>query len=329
MATPAQIAANQANAKLSAGPVTAEGKQRASMNAFRHGFRSKQVVLPSEDPAEYQALAQMFEQHHPAVTPIAARAVREMIDSEWRLRRVRSVIDHTLAGLSTMHQKYVSEPRRLQTVAVQQLFLQHGNLLKHELKLERQFDRALRAYRLAQRESEAQDQSRAEQAAAMDDFLAKARALAKEIKTKSAPDPTIRSGVSDSLSASRQAGVENPAVPNQEGTPNEVRGGETEDAGAANRVALPKTTNEPNPEGTPNKVRGGETEDAGAANRDRQIAVPADETQNATNEPNLTPRLTPRNAPCPCGSGLKHKRCCGKNAAAVLGRSPRALTFAA
>jgi len=28
--------------------------------------------------------------------------------------------------------------------------------------------------------------------------------------------------------------------------------------------------------------------------------------------------LTPRNAPCPCGSGQKHKRCCGKNAPPVL-----------
>jgi hypothetical protein len=27
---------------------------------------------------------------------------------------------------------------------------------------------------------------------------------------------------------------------------------------------------------------------------------------------------TPRNAPCPCGSGLKHKRCCGKSAPPVL-----------
>lgn len=27
---------------------------------------------------------------------------------------------------------------------------------------------------------------------------------------------------------------------------------------------------------------------------------------------------TPRNAPCPCGSGLKHKRCCGHHALPVL-----------
>jgi hypothetical protein len=30
---------------------------------------------------------------------------------------------------------------------------------------------------------------------------------------------------------------------------------------------------------------------------------------------------TPRNAPCPCGSGQKYKRCCGKNAPPVLGES--------
>jgi hypothetical protein len=29
----------------------------------------------------------------------------------------------------------------------------------------------------------------------------------------------------------------------------------------------------------------------------------------------------PRNAPCRCGSGAKYKRCCGKDAAPVLGRA--------
>jgi len=33
------------------------------------------------------------------------------------------------------------------------------------------------------------------------------------------------------------------------------------------------------------------------------------------------PKLTPRNAPCPCGSGQKHKRCCGKDAPPVLNRA--------
>jgi uncharacterized protein YecA (UPF0149 family) len=33
---------------------------------------------------------------------------------------------------------------------------------------------------------------------------------------------------------------------------------------------------------------------------------------------------TPRNAPCPCGSGQKHKRCCGKEAPPVLHPLPQA-----
>jgi hypothetical protein len=33
------------------------------------------------------------------------------------------------------------------------------------------------------------------------------------------------------------------------------------------------------------------------------------------------PNQTPRNATCPCGSGTKYKRCCGKNAPPVLNRA--------
>jgi uncharacterized protein YecA (UPF0149 family) len=33
------------------------------------------------------------------------------------------------------------------------------------------------------------------------------------------------------------------------------------------------------------------------------------------------PKTTPRNAPCPCGSGNKYKRCCGKDAPPVLNRA--------
>ena len=34
-----------------------------------------------------------------------------------------------------------------------------------------------------------------------------------------------------------------------------------------------------------------------------------------------TPQQTPRNAPCPCGSGDKFKRCCGKSAPPVLSQA--------
>ena len=37
--------------------------------------------------------------------------------------------------------------------------------------------------------------------------------------------------------------------------------------------------------------------------------------------PDSQPKQTPRNAPCPCASGAKYKRCCGKDAPPVLNRA--------
>jgi uncharacterized protein YecA (UPF0149 family) len=45
-------------------------------------------------------------------------------------------------------------------------------------------------------------------------------------------------------------------------------------------------------------------------NNRRQVAAITRQTQTETQ--------TARNAPCPCNSGQKYKRCCGKNAPAVL-----------
>ena len=45
--------------------------------------------------------------------------------------------------------------------------------------------------------------------------------------------------------------------------------------------------------------------------------VPQVSTKQTQSEP-VKSAIIPRSAPCPCKSGLKYKRCCGKNAAPVL-----------
>jgi hypothetical protein len=50
----------------------------------------------------------------------------------------------------------------------------------------------------------------------------------------------------------------------------------------------------------------------------KQPATPQPPAVAHVPQPTTQP-ATPRNAPCPCGSGEKHKRCCGKNAPPVLG----------
>jgi hypothetical protein len=53
MSSQKRIEANRANSKHSTGPVTPEGKAKASRNATRHGLLSKVVVLRTEDRAEF------------------------------------------------------------------------------------------------------------------------------------------------------------------------------------------------------------------------------------------------------------------------------------
>ena len=52
-ATVKQIKANRRNSKKSTGPITEPGKKNSSRNALKHGLRSKELVLPGEDPAGY------------------------------------------------------------------------------------------------------------------------------------------------------------------------------------------------------------------------------------------------------------------------------------
>src|SRR5882724_8612355 len=69
MSTEAQIAANQANAQLSTGPITEEGKAASARNNTKHGLTYKGVLfflLPWENAAEYIALqSELISQYFP------------------------------------------------------------------------------------------------------------------------------------------------------------------------------------------------------------------------------------------------------------------------
>ena len=214
--TAAQMAANQANAQHSTGPRTPEGKTNSAQNALRHGFRSRTVLLPGDDPAEYEALLAELTAHFTPEGLTEIRAVREMADAEWRLRRVRAYLEITLA--QTVNRLQPEHPAldalELQTLAFHEAKDDLAPLLRYERKFERQYDRAYRVWHQARNMASLEE-------------LQEAEKMAQEIQ--------------DELR--RQSGK-----------------------------------------------------------------------RPAPNEPNATPR----NAPCPCGSGEKYKRCCGHGAPPVL-----------
>jgi len=91
MASTKQIEANRKNALKSTGPRTNKGKAVTKFNAVTHGLQAKHVVLPEEDPDEFERLLDELIQE---IEPRGAREYRlveNIAVGMWRLRRVYRV----------------------------------------------------------------------------------------------------------------------------------------------------------------------------------------------------------------------------------------------
>lgn len=90
-ASPARLAANQANALLSTGPVTTTGKATSKMNALKTGLTGRTVLLPEEDLAAYTAHVAAFTARYQPVGDDETHLVQSLADTEWRLLRIPSL----------------------------------------------------------------------------------------------------------------------------------------------------------------------------------------------------------------------------------------------
>ena len=154
MSSALQLAANQANATHSTGPVSETGKVASSRNHLRHGFRSQTVLLPcvtGHDPAEYQALLADLTEHLAPPDLTETRFVREMADADWCLRRVRGQLESALIRqMESLCPTHPGIPAlELQSVAVETLSqtgTAYGTWLRYETKFERQYDWAFKEW---------------------------------------------------------------------------------------------------------------------------------------------------------------------------------------
>jgi hypothetical protein len=98
MSSDAQIKANQANAQLSTGPRSEEGRQTSSRNNFRHGLASGQLVIPGESQEDFDdLLSSLLEEHKPA-SPTESALVAEMAQHFWFGQRAVRLQCLCLAG---------------------------------------------------------------------------------------------------------------------------------------------------------------------------------------------------------------------------------------
>ena len=83
----------RANGAKSRGPTTAEGKEKSSRNAVKHGLTSGSgnILLDSEDPDEFQQIFNKLLGIHEPATPAENDLVEEMVAARWRIRRMWTI----------------------------------------------------------------------------------------------------------------------------------------------------------------------------------------------------------------------------------------------
>ena len=74
----------------STGPRTTEGKQKSSQNSTKHGCCSKRLLLPAENPAEWESLKAGWLQEYDTSTPFALQLVMEAAKAQWQQIRARN-----------------------------------------------------------------------------------------------------------------------------------------------------------------------------------------------------------------------------------------------
>ena len=83
--------ASRANGRLSRGPITEEGKRKASLNGLRHGLLSKNIVLPGESKEMFVALLNQYVDKLGPADGAEFTYVEELAASAWRQRRLWAV----------------------------------------------------------------------------------------------------------------------------------------------------------------------------------------------------------------------------------------------
>lgn len=153
MTTSKQLAANRANALLSTGPRTPEGKAKASINSITHGLCSASHALHiSENPSDFQLFYEgVFDSLAPQ-SPLDHVHAERIIGTLWRLRRVAG-IESMLLDWNSRDAEYSYAYHMLTAFRRGTNALDIRNLNRHEAHLHRMLMSDLAAYNASRKSS--------------------------------------------------------------------------------------------------------------------------------------------------------------------------------
>ncbi|MBV9034075.1 MAG: hypothetical protein JO182_06240 [Acidobacteriaceae bacterium] len=154
-----RLAANRANAQLSTGPTTPEGKAKSSLNAVKTGLTGRTVLLPSEDAEAYETHLLQYLDRFAPVGERETELVQSLADTQWRLNRIPG-LEFGLFALG--RQRYaelfaeIENPQVRRVLLDAHIFTVEGkhfsNLHRQEARLRRQYGQDLQELKALQRE---------------------------------------------------------------------------------------------------------------------------------------------------------------------------------
>ena len=153
---------NRENSMHSTGPRTPEGKKISSRNALTHGLTARSAVLPSEDPAAYDAHCRAFRDEYNPATPTETQLVRELADTAWRLNRIPTLE----AGVLDRAANPLTEQAAL-AFDILDAHRAIASLGLHSSRLSRQFQKSLATLRELQAERAERERRQLNDAAAL------------------------------------------------------------------------------------------------------------------------------------------------------------------
>jgi hypothetical protein len=147
MASEIQLLANRANAQLSSGPVTADGKQRSSRNATALGLFSASAFIRPDEHQAYRKFRTAWNAHLAPDGPVEEALVAELVQAAWRLRRC-TVLETATQDLPTPDAPSPEDLDRMQASidrarAISQRALQRNLTDLRRIQTERQMRNAV------------------------------------------------------------------------------------------------------------------------------------------------------------------------------------------
>src|SRR5689334_13867393 len=87
MTSPARAAANAANAQLSSGPRTAEGKARSSRNALKHGLTSQDLIVREDERDEFNHFQADLQKELGPEGAVEMLTFNQLLRAGWNMHR--------------------------------------------------------------------------------------------------------------------------------------------------------------------------------------------------------------------------------------------------